>query len=110
MRLASISLAAALLAGCSTVPAAQSPGSAALAPLPESVISELPRNARPYHYTIEVAPEAAELAFTGFVGIDLELFEPSRSITVHSNKLTIAGARLAAHAGHPRCSACSNER
>jgi aminopeptidase N len=101
MRLASISLAAALLAGCSTVPAAQSPGSAALAPLPESVISELPRNARPYHYTIEVAPEAADLAFTGFVGIDLELFEPSRSITVHSNKLTIAGARLAAQAGRP---------
>ena len=100
MRLAPISLAAALLAGCSIVPAVQPvPGGDVLAPLPASVISELPRNARPYHYTIEVAPEAADLAFTGFVGIDLELFEPSRSITVHSNKLTIAGARLAAQAG-----------
>jgi aminopeptidase N len=99
MRLASISLAAALLAGCSTVPAARSPSWDALAPLPASVVSELPRHARPYHYTIEVAPEAADLSFTGFVGIDFELFEPSRSITVQSNKLTIAGARLAAQAG-----------
>jgi aminopeptidase N len=99
MRLASISLAAALLAGCSTVPVAQAPGPDALAPLPASVVSELPRHARPYHYTIEVAPEAADLAFTGFVGIDFELFEPSQTITVHSNKLTIASARLAPQAG-----------
>ena len=100
MRIASISLAAALLAGCTAVPAPQQPPVAeALAPLPESVVSELPRNARPYHYAIEVAPDAADLSFTGFVAIDLELFEPSQTITLHSNKLTISRARVVPAAG-----------
>jgi aminopeptidase N len=100
MRIAPISLAAALLAGCAAVPAPQqAPLAGTLAPLPESVISELPRNARPYHYTIEVAPDAADLSFTGFVAIDLELFEPSQTITVHSNKLTISRARVVPAAG-----------
>ncbi|MGV3554142.1 MAG: M1 family metallopeptidase [Croceibacterium sp.] len=100
MRIATISLAAALLAGCAAVPAPQqAPLAGTLAPLPESVISELPRNARPYHYTIEVAPDAADLSFTGFVVIDLELFEPSQTITVHSNKLTISRARVVPAAG-----------
>ena len=100
MRLAPISLAAALLAGCSTVPAVQPvPGGDVLAPLPASVISELPRNARPYHYAIEVVPNAEDLSFTGHVAIDLELFDPSQTITVHSNKLTISSARVVPAAG-----------
>ena len=100
MRLAPFSLVALLLAGCSTASVVQlAPPTEALAPLPQSVVSELPRHARPHHYTIEVAPNAAELAFTGFVAIDLELFEPSQSITVHSNKLTISRARVVPEAG-----------
>jgi len=95
MRLVPISFAAALLAGCSTLPAAQpGPVAGTLAPLPASVVSELPRHARPYHYAIEVAPDAEALTFTGSVAIDLELFEPSRTITVQSSKLAISRARV----------------
>lgn len=95
MRFVLSAASAALLAGCATAPAQDlaSPPTR-LTPLPASVTSELPRNARPYHYTIEIVPDAANLAFTGRVGIDLELFEPSRSITINSNGLDIAGATV----------------
>ena len=98
MRFVLSAASAALLAGCATAPAqdisAPSTPLTPLTPLPASVTSELPRNARPYHYAIEVVPDAANLAFTGRVGIDLELFEPGRSITVNSHGLDIAGATV----------------
>ena len=101
MRLITSAAVAALLAGCATVPATQpaAPAVPALAPLPASVTSELPRNARPWHYTIEVVPDAANLAFTGYAAIDLELFEASRSITLNANDLKLARATLTPVAG-----------
>lgn len=87
--------AAALLAGCAGTPVPDMTASSApLAPLPTSVTSELPRNARPYHYQIEIAPDAEALRFTGFTAVDLELFEPSRTITLNASKLKIARASL----------------
>ena len=100
MRFTSTAAAAALLAGCATVPdAAAPPISVARGPLPASVTSELPRNARPTHYAIEVAPDAQRLTFTGFTAIDLELFETSRAITLNAIKLDLAKATLTPLAG-----------
>ena len=41
------------------------------APLPETIPSDLPRNVRPTHYSIEVTPDARALTFAGKVGIDV---------------------------------------
>ncbi|MGX7896371.1 M1 family metallopeptidase [Tsuneonella sp. HG222] len=100
MRFTSTAAAAALLAGCATVPdAAAPPIVVAPGPLPASVTSELPRNARPTHYAIEVGPDAQRLTFTGFTAIDLELFETSRAVTLNAVKLNLAKATLTPLAG-----------
>ncbi|MEW9855719.1 M1 family metallopeptidase [Novosphingobium sp. M1R2S20] len=65
-----------------------------LAPLPETVPSDLPRNARPSHYTIEVTPDAQALTFTGKVGIDLAVFAASDALTLHGNGLKVSSATL----------------
>jgi len=100
MRLAHAATAALLLAGCTAVAhAAGAPAAATLAPLPASITSELPRNARPSHYSVEITPDAQALTFTGKVAIDLQLFEPGRTITLLSNRLELKSARLAPAAG-----------
>ncbi len=95
-----------LLAGCATVPApdmasAPATGTAAippapqgLAPLSDATTTSLPRVARPYHYTIEVAPDAEALTFTGRAAVDMKVFEATPSITLNANELTISSARL----------------
>ncbi|MXO60782.1 M1 family peptidase [Altererythrobacter salegens] len=100
MRFITAVSAAALLAGCATVPSAQAaPTGPSLAPLPSSITSELPRNARPSHYAIEVVPDAENLTFTGTVVIDLAVFEPSKTITLNSVGLTVSGATIVPQAG-----------
>lgn len=100
MRLVTTAALVALVSGCdsATTGLATSP-LPALAPLPASVTSELPRNARPWHYTIEVAPNAAALSFTGHVDIDLELFEAGTTITLNSVGLDLSSASIAPIAG-----------
>ncbi|MET1754261.1 M1 family metallopeptidase [Novosphingobium sp. RD2P27] len=71
-----------------------SPSSQQLAPLPETVPSDLPRNARPTHYDIEVTPDAKALTFTGQAGIDLVVFTASDTLTLHGNGLTVSSASL----------------
>ncbi len=99
MRLMISAAVAALLSGCATQPAATLATAPALQPLPASVTSELPRNARPWHYAIEIVPDAQAMAFSGRAAIDLELFEPSRSITLNAIKLDLARAMLTPAAG-----------
>ncbi|WP_305097818.1 M1 family metallopeptidase [Croceibacterium aestuarii] len=100
MRFISAASAAALLAGCATVPVDQTaPAAPSLTPLPASVTSELPRNARPAHYAIEVVPDADKLTFSGRVAIDLALFEASRTITLNSVGLTVSQATIAPAGG-----------
>ena len=80
-------LTAALLAGCSTIPAATTPLAApvfTMAPLPDSVPSDLPRIARPLNYAIHVTPDAPNLTFTGSADIRFELYEPSDRIILHA--------------------------
>lgn len=64
------------------------------APLDTSVPSQLPRIARPVHYDISVTPDAKALSFAGEAGIDLELYEPSTTLTLNALDLSFASASL----------------
>ena len=57
--------------------------------------TQLPRNARPVHYEVQIAADAATLTFHGRVGITLELLSASRSITLNALGLQFTGAHLA---------------
>jgi aminopeptidase N len=93
--IATTSLAVLLLAGCATTPTADTPPPAlTTAPLPPSVPSDLPRKARPLHYRIDFVPDAQNLTFAGTTSIDLEVFERTRTLTLHANELDISSARL----------------
>ncbi len=97
MRIAHVtSLAAILLAGTSSVAAhAQAtPAPVAVAPLPDSITSDLPRNAAPTHYAITVTPDLDGLTFAASSSVDFELFEASPTITLNANNLEISSARL----------------
>ncbi len=98
-----------LLAGCATAPVRDvataqpagasvstpiPPAPAGLGPLDGSVTSSLPRVATPYHYAIEITPDAESLTFAGRSSADLEVFEPTGAIVLNANELTIASARL----------------
>ena len=73
------------LSGCAATrnaPAAAAPVSAAA-----QVPSQLPRNVRPLHYTITATPDAANLRFTGRADIDVEVLEPTDSVTLNAADL-----------------------
>ncbi|MED5546376.1 MAG: M1 family metallopeptidase [Pseudomonadota bacterium] len=72
---------------------------AKLAPLPETIPSSLPRTARPLHYTIQLVPDAASLSFGASVGIDLQVFEATPSLTLNGNGLTVTTATLLPEGG-----------
>jgi aminopeptidase N len=87
-----LSLAALALAGTALAPlpaSAQTPA-AATAEVP----SDLPRNARPSHYTISIVPDAAALTFTGTVAVDLEVTQASDALVLHAADLKIGKATL----------------
>lgn len=82
----------------------------ALAPLPalaqgtvttaaSEVPSDLPRTARPSHYTISIAPDAAAMKFDGTVAVDLEVLEPTDALVLHAVELDIAKATLTPASG-----------
>lgn len=56
--------------------------------------TQLPRNAKPSHYTIEVTPDAANLSFTGHVVIDFDLLAASRTIALNAADLDFASASI----------------
>ena len=97
-RFAATAITGLLLASCAAASFAQTPASS-IAPLAESVPSDLPRTARPLHYRIEVAPDAANLTFTGTASIDVVVFEPTQALTLHANELEFASVRLLAANG-----------
>jgi aminopeptidase N len=78
-----------LLAGSASVALAQS------TPLPSAVTSDLPRNAAPLHYRIDVRPDATKLSFTGDESVTLQVFTPTDTLTLNANELVIASAKLA---------------
>jgi aminopeptidase N len=83
--------AAALLLAGSAI--AQVPP-AASGPLDPSVTSDLPRTARPLHYTIAIEPDAQALTFTGASSVDIEVYAQTRELVLHANGLKIAEASL----------------
>ena len=96
-RLAAAAFTALLLGGCASTTTPLTGGSAAAlttAPLPPSVPSDLPRNARPLHYAIDVVPDARNLTFSGTEAVTLELFERTDTLTLHALELDITMARL----------------
>ena len=85
----SVSIAAvfliAALAGCRPVrQQASSPG----AP------TQLPRSARPLHYSISVVPDAPNLRFSGSVVIEIEVREQTDNVTLNAAELAFQSAAL----------------
>ncbi|MGZ8362078.1 MAG: M1 family metallopeptidase, partial [Allosphingosinicella sp.] len=90
----SLALAGALLAAGPAVAqttVAQTPATAAERRIP----SQLPRNVRPLHYTISAVPDAANLRFTGRTEVDIELLEPTDSITLNAVDLEFGEVTVA---------------
>ncbi len=91
-----------LLMGCASAaiaaPTTASPPSYSAA-LPTSVNSDLPREARPSHYSITITPDVAALRFAGNSTVDLEIFEPIKALTLHALDLDIISAKLVPAAG-----------
>jgi len=92
-----LAITACLLAGCATTrdtqPAAPPPAAAAQIP------SQLPRNIRPLHYSISVAPDAANLRFTGRTDISIEVLEATDSLTLHAAELEFGEVSIASSGG-----------
>jgi aminopeptidase N len=72
-----ISLAACATTGMHAPPAAAPVASA-------QVPTQLPRNVRPLHYSLSIAPDAPNLRFTGSALIDVNLLAPTDTITVNA--------------------------
>jgi aminopeptidase N len=84
-----LALATALaLSACATTqsgaPAAAPPAAAAQIP------SQLPRNVRPLHYSINAVPDAANLRFTATTAIEIEVLEPTETIVLNAAELDFA--------------------
>lgn len=99
MRLRSVaSLVALALSGTAIAPLYAAEPAAApsttVTPPAAQVPSDLPRNARPLHYTISVTPDATALKFSGSSSVDIEVLEPSDAITLHAVELAFAKASL----------------
>ena len=87
MRQLLISLTAAMvLAGICIVPAHAA----------EPTTTQLPRNIRPLHYDVMIAPDAGALSFAGKVGITIEVVRPTSAITLNALDLTFTEAKLIA--------------
>jgi len=98
-----ISLAVTLALGLSaTLPATTLAAPAkAVAPLPATVTSQLPRNAVPSHYAVSLVPDAAQRSFSASVVIALDLVQASDSLTLHAAELSFRSAAISAGPGQP---------
>jgi aminopeptidase N len=101
MSMTKVALATALLLA-GTAGLAVSAGAQAVAPpqpLAETVPSDLPRVARPLHYTIAIEPDATKLTFTGQSSAEIAVFAATSELTLHAVDLAISQARLVPAAG-----------
>jgi len=80
------------LAACATTgarpPAAAAPGAAPQIP------TQLPRDVRPLHYSISIAPDAPNLRFTGSALIDVNVLSATDTIIVNALDLDFASVTL----------------
>ncbi len=68
---------------------------------PHRRASQLPRTARPLHYTIRINPDAAHMRFAGTETVEIALLEASDSLTLNAvnidfNNVTLTGPGAAA--------------
>ncbi|BFI95844.1 MAG: M1 family metallopeptidase [Rhodanobacter sp.] len=89
-----IALALAVSAGATLAMPAQH-AAVAVSQIP----TQLPRNVRPTHYAVAITPHADKLNFDGQVGIDLQVLEPSTSVTLNAAGMTFSSVTLAPAAG-----------
>ncbi len=61
--------------------------------------SQLPRNAKPTHYSLSIIPDAAKMTFQGHAVILVDLLVPSDSITLHGAGLAVTAASIKAAGG-----------
>jgi aminopeptidase N len=99
----SVALTAAAPAAPRRAPAAAAP----VPPIRSDVPSQLPRTARPLHYTIRINPDAAHMRFTGTETVEIAILEATDSLTLNAvnidfNNVTLTGPGAAAlhPAGH----------
>ncbi|HMG48608.1 MAG TPA: M1 family metallopeptidase [Allosphingosinicella sp.] len=90
-----VSSLAIALAACATTGSSPPAPPAANAQVP----SQLPRNARPLHYSIAIVPDAAHLRFTGSEQVDIEVLEATDTIVVNAAELEFAS--VTADGGRP---------
>ena len=99
MNMNGVALATAFLLGTAAHGPAAIAQAAPLAPLAESVPSDLPRVARPLHYTIAIEPDAAKLSFSGASSVDIQVFAETSELVLHANDLKITEANLSSEVG-----------
>ncbi len=68
-------------------------------PVPSTITSQLPRDARPTKYTIEITPDAANLRFSGRTMIDVSVTTATSSLTLNAADLTFKAATITGGGG-----------
>jgi aminopeptidase N len=101
MRRTLVSAIALALSGVTFAASAQSAAEISRAAHPPMVkaTTQLPANARPSHYVVEVTPHADKMAFDGKVRIDLQVLEPTSTLVLQAVNMTFANSALAAAGG-----------
>lgn len=95
MRTRLVSAIALVLAGVSLTGAAWAAAPLAATP----VTTQLPRSVRPTHYAVSVVPHAATLNFDGKVTVDIEVLQPTASITLNAIDMAFSSVQLTPVAG-----------
>ena len=101
MRRLLVSAIALALTGLTCAASAQSAAEVSRAANPPWVkaTTQLPSNARPSHYAIQVTPHADKMTFVGKVSIDVQVLEPTTSIVLQAVNMTFANSMLATGGG-----------
>ncbi|KAF9579249.1 hypothetical protein BGW38_004571, partial [Lunasporangiospora selenospora] len=61
-------------------------------PNPNRVV--LPTNVTPSHYTLTITPDFKEFTFRGYVEIDININEPTKTIQINTKELTLKWGRV----------------
>jgi len=82
------------LAACATTGANAPPAAAPIAGAVAEVPTQLPRNVRPLHYSISIAPDAPNLRFTASTLIDVNVTEATDTIVVNALDLDFSSVTI----------------
>jgi len=83
----------------SDAPSATAPATTLAASAATETTTELPRNARPTHYSVSLKPDFVSASFTGHAAIKLQVTHPTSSLTLNAVDLNFSGAQIIAAAG-----------